>query len=498
MSEFILTTVNSKYIHASLGLRYLYANMNELQTRCKLIEFTLKDNANIITEKLIKENPTIIGFGVYIWNVDKVHEVVSQLNLIKPNLKIVLGGPEVSFEQTLFKPFRNVDIIKGEADSAFYNYCKNHSEGITNLKNNNAEKPDLLKLKSPYPYITDEDIKNKLIYVESSRGCVFKCEFCLSSIEENVRTFNLDLFLSDMKVLLDRGCRQFKFVDRTFNLNIKDSKRILLFFLNNIKADLFLHFEMIPDHFPESLKELVTQFGKDQLQFEIGIQSFTPEVLSNISRKMKTKKTIENLTFLKEKTNVHTHTDLIVGLPGEDLESFASSFNQLINLRPGEIQVGILKNLIGTPIKRHIVPHGLIFEQVPPYSILQSNTISYLTMQKLKRFARYVELYYNSGRFNKGLDLLFETHSHNPFKAFLEFGEWIWNRSQQEHAIGLKLKFEYLINYLLEVCNLKSEKIVEVLAEDFMDPNLNPKGLQNALPDALRENVDEIRRKLKL
>ncbi len=226
-----------------------------------------------------------------------------------------------------------------------------------------------------------------MIYVEASRGCPFSCEFCLSSLDVPVRNVPLAPFLAEMQRLLDRGVSQFKFVDRTFNLNLNVSRSILQFFLERYRPGLFLHFEMIPDRLPEPLRELIRQFPPGALQFEVGIQTFDEQVAQRISRRQDNQKLAENLRFLREETGVHVHADLIVGLPGETLESFAAGFDRLVALGPQEIQVGLLKRLRGTPIVRHDSPNGpWSTARTPlPYEVLQ--TRGHRFSQRMQRAA---------------------------------------------------------------------------------------------------------------
>ena len=195
----------------------------------------------------------------------------------------------------------------------------------------------------PYEYYTDGDLKHRLLYVEASRGCPFKCEFCLSSLDKSSTPFELDSFLEQMEILYQRGARNFKFIDRTFNLNIKTTMRIMQFFLDRMTDDLYLHFEVVPDHLARKLKELLAQFPEGSSQFEIGIQTFNTRVQANISRKQNNAKSKENLLWLRDNTSAHIHADLIFGLPGETFDTFKDSFNQLYHCRPQEIQMGILK-----------------------------------------------------------------------------------------------------------------------------------------------------------
>lgn len=490
VKKILLCTINAKFVHASLGLRYLYANLHELQNKTEMVEYHLKQSENGIVEDILKRDPLIVGIGVYIWNIELVERIVPKLQKLKPDLKIILGGPEVSHGEISFE---KVTILKGEADQLFYQTCKKQLDGHeTNL---HKDQPDLLSINLPYEYYDEEDIKNRIIYVESSRGCVFKCEFCLSSLDERIRRFDLDQFLEEMKLLLDKGCRIFKFVDRTFNMKIKDSLRILNFFLDHMKDDLFVHFEMIPDHFPDELKEVTKKFPVGSLQFEIGLQSFTPVVLENISRKMKMEKVYENLEFLTNQTQAHLHTDLIVGLPGETTESFEDSFNTLYQFKPHEIQVGILKRLKGAPVIRHTDNYEMIYEEKAPFEILQTRDIPFQQMQNLKRFARYIEIFYNHRPMHKALDLLIQQQNQNAFQFFMNFGNWIWEKYEQEHAIGLKFKCELLFQYAA-IIGVNQAAFIDALADDFMDPHSNPDQSQKSLPEFLRKAVDQIRREI--
>ncbi|MCA8987998.1 MAG: B12-binding domain-containing radical SAM protein, partial [Planctomycetaceae bacterium] len=355
MPELVLATLNARYWHSSFGLRYLHANLAELQERAVIREFVINDQLNDILEKILSEDPRIVGFGVYIWNIEQTTQLVQNLKQVRPEITVVIGGPEVSYELE-GQPIVSVAdyVITGEADIAFRDLCRDLLSGRRPLEKVNAGGiPTLDQVEMPYDFYTAEDLQHRILYVEASRGCPFQCEFCLSSLDIPVRQFDVDSFLAAMQNLFDRGARHFKFVDRTFNLNIRVGVAILQFFLERYEPGLFLHFEMIPDRLPSQLKELIAQFPNGALQFEIGIQTFNEQVEQNISRRQNHEKLIENFRFLREQTGVHIHADLIVGLPGESLESFAAGFDKLVELDPQEIQVGILKRLKGTPIIRH-------------------------------------------------------------------------------------------------------------------------------------------------
>ncbi|MFZ2387069.1 MAG: radical SAM protein, partial [Polaromonas sp.] len=359
-TRIVLATLNAKYIHASLGLRYLLANMDlhggaGLRARTQLCEFVIQQRPTQIVEDLLALNPAVIGLGIYIWNVVETTQVVRLLKTLRPDIKVVLGGPEVSYETGEQEICRLADhVVTGWGDVSFPKLCRALLDGPQPLMKVIAgEQPALSELALPYGEYTDQDIAKRLLYVEASRGCPFKCEFCLSSLDKTAWAFELDRFMADMEVLYQRGARNFKFVDRTFNLKVDFSVRILQFFLDRMAPDLFVHFEVVPDSLPDRLKALIARFPAGSLQFEVGIQSFNPEVQQRISRKQDNAKTADNLRWLVSESLAHVHADLIFGLPGETLESFSDGFDRLYALAPHEIQFGILKRLRGTPITRH-------------------------------------------------------------------------------------------------------------------------------------------------
>ncbi len=353
-----------------------------------------------------------------------------------------------------------------------------------------------LQLLLPYHLYTDEDIRNRVVYVEASRGCPFKCEFCLSSLDVPVRNVPIDEFLEAMQSLLDRGLLQFKFVDRTFNLNLKISKAILEFFLERLRPGLFLHFEMIPDRLPEALRELIAQFPAGALQFEVGIQTFNDEVAELISRRQDNAKVEENLRWLREKTGVHVHTDLIVGLPGEDVESFGRGFDRLIALRPQEIQVGILKRLRGIPIVRHDLEWGMVYSPHAPYEVLETKRVDFAMMQRMRRFARYWDLIGNSGNFVVSLAMLWgeneklkdlreggvkhEDMKHkevgegvgarsgaSAFWRFMEVADRLFEKMGRNHGIALQDLAEFLFGHLTGELGLAPGRVAEAIWADY-------------------------------
>jgi len=464
--KIILSTLNSRYTHSSVGLRYLYANMQELQNNTLLLEFSINDAMQSVAEKIMDEEPDIIGLGVYIWNAQQTHELIEILKKVSPHTKIILGGPEVSYE-----PFRvDVDkadyIIQGEGDTSFYKLCKALQEN--SAPQDKIIKPvleDLGSLKLPYEYYSQNDIDNRYIYIEASRGCPFMCEFCLSSIDEKVRNFDINALVKEFEHLWSMGARNFKFVDRTFNLNIKFANAILDFFLEK-EPPYFAHFEVIPDHFPESIKKKIALFPAGALQLEIGIQTLNLEVANNINRPLKLDKIKANLDFIENQTRAHVHLDLIVGLPGEDLKSFGKNLNELVRISSSEIQIGILKKLSGTTLDRHDIKFDMRYSDIPPYDILSNDLLSFKEIQKMKRFARFWDLTYNSGNFKKSIVLLWKDST--VYDAFFAFSEWIYSQTDSTWKISLDRLSKLLFVYLTDELKIEKASVADLLIQDLL------------------------------
>ena len=480
MPDIVLTTLNARYIHSSLGLRYLLANMGELQPVTSIEEFVIETRPIDIVESLLNLEPKIIGFGIYIWNVEQTGKVIGLLKSIRPDIRIVIGGPEASYEYDATDIYCYADyLVTGAADLAFGSLCKQILNGNPPAeKILKADLPTLNELRFPYEWYTDEDIAHRVLYVEASRGCPFKCEFCLSALDKTAWPFDIDGFLDHMQRLYDRGARRFKFVDRTFNLKADTSAKILDFFLRRLDNNLFLHFELIPDHLPEKLKYYIQQFPPGALQFEIGIQTFNPQVQTLISRRQDNEKSQRNLAWLRTQSHAHLHTDLIVGLPGESLSSIADSFDQLVKLNPHEIQVGILKRLRGSPIVRHSQTYHMAYNPNPPYNVLSTSLIDFTTMQRLSRFARYWDLIANSGRF---VHTLPEILDQQPFQRFMRLCDWLFETTHQTHKISLNRLFDLLYDGLTQALSVSPALTSEVLWRDYEHAGL--KKAPHFMPD---------------
>ena len=531
----VLATLNARYIHASLGLRYLLANMArhgsaDLRAATVLREYTLARPIAQVVEDLIAtlgpvdlpEPPTdtiastsstqapsayqvsaapIVGFGVYIWNVVQTTEVVRQLKVLRPDVRVVLGGPEVSHEMEGQAIVALADhVITGWGDVSFPKLCRALIHGPRPLMKVIAgEQPPLDEIDLPYAEFSDDDLAHRLLYVEASRGCPFKCEFCLSALDKTAWAFDEDAFLADLATLVARGARNFKFVDRTFNLKIDASIRILQFFLDHLAIDpgapLFIHFEVVPDHLPDRLKDAIAKFPPGVLQFEIGIQSFDVDVQQRISRRQDNAKTQTNLRWLLDHSHAHLHTDLIFGLPGESWQTFAQGFDQLYAIGPHEIQLGVLKRLRGTPLAQRSLPgavpeHGMVYDAAPPYTVQRNDAVSADEVQAFVRLARYWDLVANSGRFGATLPLVMQDGkvSPSPFAAFADFAQWMWHTSAitQGKTSGLSPEdlVDALFDYLTTQRGLPPADVRAALVADYVasGARANPQSLQGFLP----------------
>ena len=558
----ILCTLNARYIHASLGLRYLLANMGrhggmDLRAATVLREYTLtRPVAEVVADLLVALGPMglpesvadtfadtpgsqggrevcagkggvraaggghgaklsaaltpsayqapsapIVGFGVYIWNVVQTTEVVRQLKALRPDVRVVLGGPEVSHELDGQPIVVLADhVITGWGDVSFPKLCRALMHGPRPLMKVIAgEQPPLDEIDLPYAEFSDDDLAHRLLYVEASRGCPFKCEFCLSALDKTAWAFDEDVFLAQLGTLYARGARNFKFVDRTFNLKIDASIRILQFFLDRLAAGantpVFIHFEVVPDHLPDRLKDAITKFPPGVLQFEIGIQSFDVDVQQRISRRQDNAKTQANLRWLLDHSHAHLHTDLIFGLPGESWRTFAQGFDQLYAIGPHEIQLGVLKRLRGTPLAQRSLPgavpeHGMVYDAAPPYTVQRNDAVTADEVQAFIRLARYWDVVANSGRFGATMPLVMQggRAPPSPFAAFAEFAQWLWCSSAitQGKTSGLSPEdlVDALFDYLTTQRGLAPADVRVALVADYVasGARANPQSLQGYLP----------------
>ena len=417
----ILAAINAKWIHPSLALRLLKANLGALEERCAILEFALRQPLKEKLEPLLAARPRILGLSVSIWNHEASLELLKALEEAwragaagSKRPVVILGGPEAGFLPEDAELFRHAGhVIRGEGEQAFRELCESLLAGRRREKFIFAPPVDPAALDPGYRLYTDEDLLKKLIYVEASRGCPFHCEFCLSAVKENsgpaVRYFPLEPFLAEMGRLIQKGVRTFKFLDRTFNLDTGRARRIMEFFLARLSPSQCVHFEMVPSRFPPELVETLSRFPPGTLRLEIGFQTFNPGTAALIRRPGSPAKELAALEKIRRESAAIIHADLIAGLPGEDLSSFGAGVDRLWRAlfppsRPGtlaaaEIQMGILKKLPGAPIDRHTGTCGMVYAPNPPYEVQETAALPAGDLARIKNFARFWELIVNRGHF---------------------------------------------------------------------------------------------------
>ena len=399
----VLVGINSQYFHSNLAIRYLKAFNKDLNCEIILKEFTINDRKENIVKELYKENADMIGFSTYIWNVTLVKEISELLKIINENIEIFYGGPEVSYDPIeILKEFSGDYIIEGEGEETFREFL------IEKLKNRGNEK--LLEIKGLYtkvdneiiyggkrplmnmnnlvfPYEEDEDLRNKIAYYEGSRGCPFMCSYCLSSTTHGVRFLDIDRVKRELKYFVDKDVALVKFVDRTFNCNHKFAKEIWSYLIE-CGGNTTFHFEISADLLTKEEIEILSKAPKDKFQFEVGVQTTNNEVLRNINRFVNYENIKEKVDEIKKYKNIKQHLDLIAGLPGEDLDSFIKSFNDVYYIEPEEIQLGFLKLLKGSKMREESEKWGIKASPYPPYEILKNFIQKYITTKKSRRNGR--------------------------------------------------------------------------------------------------------------
>ena len=494
MAEIVLVSFNARYEHTSLGARCLIANLGQLRDNARLMEFTLDSSPEAVLEDVLKEKPHIIGMGVYIWNAEICLKFARELKALRPGIRLVCGGPEISHE-TEKQPLHELAdyIISGEGENAFRELCCTVLSGHGNAEAENlpenikrcfsdgvltgikgkilyAATVEPEKINMPYDLYTEDDLENRLVYIEASRGCPFGCEFCLSSLDKKVRYFPLGPLLENLKKLLERGLLAFKFTDRSFNLDIERAGHILQFFLDNYREGLFLHFEIVPDRIPEELFALLAKFPRGAVQLEAGIQTFNPEVAERISRHQDYERLEKNIKRLLNETGCYVHADLVAGLPGESIESFAAGFDRLFRLKVHEIQAGILKQLHGAPIARHAEAFGMKYSPLPPYEIRENRNICFEDMRRLRRFSRYWDIVSNSGVFLLSSKIICggESSENSPFYRFMAFSDALYAETHQTHSISRARLRKFICGWLTVKCGLTEKDASRILEKDAL------------------------------
>lgn len=483
----LLVGINSKFIHTNMAIRYLKSNCD---FPIDFIEFTIKDKIEDITKSIIDKNYDVIGFSCYIWNIRMVKSIAKQLKIAKPSLIIIFGGPETSYDNEDYLLERIADyIIINEGELAFnqlMNVLHNKSDirNVDNLKylqsnsvkvNQLSNIKNLNSLKSPYFYEEDTvHIKNKVQYLELSRGCPYSCSYCLASLEKGLRFFDIDYVFTVIDYLVKNGAKTIKFLDRSFNANknlaLDFFKRLVekdydnTIFQFEINGDV-LHQEII-DYLKDNLKS-------NYIRFELGIQSTNPIVNLAIKRKQNTKKLIENIQQLQN-SQVILHLDLIAGLPFEDLNSFKQTFHQIFCLFPSELQLGFLKLLKGTSIRDDAKIHHISYDEEPPYQIIDNQYISKDELGTIHLVEEMLNIYWNQGFMNNSIKTII-TYWDYFFDFFNELGQFYLDNGLSFSRYQLSELFENLI-YFLKHKQIFTSAIDDSLKLDYLQYNkIKPK-----------------------
>lgn len=441
----IISTLNSKFIHSSLATRYLRVMVEDM-IDTELIEFTINQNNEYIAREIYKRNPKIIAFSVYIWNLEETLKICKILKIVKPELKIILGGPEVSFEfEELMEENPEIDfLIYGEGEITFKEFInnyinnKNYSEikGLVYRKDEIKVNPPRELIEDlniiPSPFDTErvkKELKNKIIYYESSRGCPFGCKFCLSSTIKKLRYFDIERVKKDLKLLIDAKVKQVKFVDRTFNADKDYALQLMEFIIEEDPKNINFHFEVTAELLDREMLDFLSEVKEGLFQFEIGVQSTNPKTLKAVGRNSNFEELKEITKEVKSFNNIHQHLDLIAGLPYEDYDSFKKSFNDVYEIRPEKIQLGFLKILKGTDLKREEDKYGFKYLNKPAYEIVETNWLNYSDIIKLKSVEDIIEKYSNGENFKHSIEFVIKNFFEDPFDFFEDMAKY-WEEEQ--------------------------------------------------------------------
>ena len=476
----ILIGINAKYIHTNLAIRLLKANCDyEVDFK----EFTIKDNPKEIRDFIISNNYKLVGISAYIWNIEYIKNLLNTLKNYK-DILVLLGGPEVSYNPKEYIKDFDVDfVIKGEGEIAFNQLVdalindkpiENIPGLVTKEIDNECQEIENLKaLKSPHYY--PNDYENRVTYIESSRGCPFNCSYCMASLENKVRFFDLETVKKDLMFLMEKGTKVFKFLDRTFNVNIKNTYDLFNFIIENHYPNTSFQFEITGDILPKEVIEFLNKNApKDLFRFEIGIQSTNDEANLLVNRRQNKELLFENIRLIQDANIIDLHLDLIAGLPKEDLESFKNTFDEVISLRPLELQLGILKFLKGTKLFKDAKKNKYKFSKTAPYEIISNDVLSSQDLDYIRIVEKVLDKYYNKHFMDSTTNYLLD-NVNSPFDFFLNFGLY-YQKKYSWFNHNLEDLFIRLLEYLLLIDFKKIRYIEFLMKYDYLNYfNIKPK-----------------------
>ncbi len=461
-------------------MRYLKAFTKDLDFQGDIKEFSINDRVENILEGIIEEKPDVVAFSCYIWNMEFVNRLAELIKLVDPKIEILYGGPEVSYEGKEFlENHKGEYVIVGEGEKTFrefvlYKLGEVKIEDIKGLNYKrdgkvfeNPKRPEMDMNELVFPYTYEEDINNKIVYYEASRGCPFKCKYCLSSVMHGVRFLDVERVKKELKYFMERGLKLVKFVDRTFNCN-REYTVELLKYLSEQDTETRFHFEVAADLLTEEQIEILNNAPKGRFQLEVGVQTTNNEVLHNINRYITYENIKEKVLKVAAGKNVMQHLDLIAGLPGEDLESFKKSFNDVHAIRPDEIQLGFLKLLKGSSMREEAEKWGIVYSPYAPYEIIRSKDISYEELLLLKKVEAMVDKYYNSCKFNNVIKFFLNIYE-KPFDFYYDLAMFFEEKGNFKRSIGNVEYYKILLDFYLEKIGGEDEGLFkEVLKFDYL------------------------------
>ncbi|WP_057767898.1 B12-binding domain-containing radical SAM protein [Cytobacillus praedii] len=463
--KIICSTLNAKYIHTNIAIRYLKA-FAEPEFNIELAEYTIKDPIMNIVTDLIRKKPAIIGFSCYIWNIEETIKVVKMIKKIDPAIQIIVGGPEVSYDVFVWmENIKEFDFIAiGEGEETFKQLLTelNGDKQMENVHgiafrqegqikiNPQRNKLDLRELPSPFRFKEDiPHLSKRVIYIETSRGCPFSCQFCLSSIEVGVRYFDREKVKEDIRYLMQNGAKTIKFVDRTFNISRSYAMEMFRFLIDEHLPGTVFQFEITADIMrPEVIEFLNQEAPPGLFRFEIGVQSTNDYTNELVMRKQNFEKLSRTVTMVKEGGKIDQHLDLIAGLPEEDYHSFRKTFNDVFAMRPEELQLGFLKLLRGTGLRLRAEDHKYIYMDHSPYEMLGNNVLSFDDIIRIKQVEDVLEKYWNDHRMDFTIEYLVTNTFPSPFDFFQDFGSFWeqkgWSRIGHQLEDLFKRLYEFL------------------------------------------------------
>ncbi|MBY0222985.1 MULTISPECIES: B12-binding domain-containing radical SAM protein [Sporosarcina] len=483
--KIVLSTLNAKYIHTNIAIRYLKAYA-EPEYPCTLAEFTIHDPTLSIVSELYQHSPDVVGFSVYIWNIEETIKVIRLLKLTSPETIIVCGGPEVTYDYDQWlERVPEIDfIVIGEGERTFKDLLQaingktelSSVQGIAYRQDEQLKitapgpKLDLRTLQSPFRFVEDlPHLRNRVMYIETSRGCPFSCQFCLSSIEVGVRYFNREAIKEDIRYLMKHGAKTIKFVDRTFNISRSYAMEMFQFLIDEHVPGTVFQFEITGDIMrPEVIEFLNENAPAGLFRFEIGVQSTNDLTNELVQRRQNFSKLSRTVTMVKEGGKIAQHLDLIAGLPEEDYDSFRDTFNEVFALRPEELQLGFLKLLRGTGLRIQAEQYGYRFIDTAPYEIVSNNVLSFDDMLKIKQTEDILEKYWNSGRFIHSMEYIVTELVDTPFDFFQLFGAFWENQGWSRIGHQFEDLFTRLEQFLKEVLKVDTEIARSLLKIDYL------------------------------